>query len=419
MAQFLKVKTSEEVLEILRGLEPLPAERVGISSAYGRILAEEIRAPEPVPPFDRAVMDGYAVRARDTFGASETLPALLELSGEISMGMAASLKVEPGKAVAIPTGGMLPEGADAVSMVEYSYPLDEKTIEITKPVAPWDHVLRRGEDIEEGMVLFHAGRHLRSQDIGVLAALGIHSVSVYARPRVAIFSTGDEIVPVETAHLPLGKIRDINSFTLAGQVMEAGGIVGERGLVADNLGTLVEACRSALENHDVLILSGGSSVGVRDFTLKVLDALPNAELLVHGIAIRPGKPTILARIGKKVFWGLPGQPMSAMMICRAFVMPSLLYLQGISGGTGMDGFPGNSCNAILGNQLPSVHGRTDYIPVTLAEEGGRLIATPIFGKSAMISSLSQADGYVIVPEHVEGLDRGTAVRVHLFRAIAG
>jgi molybdopterin molybdotransferase len=414
MTRFLKVKTAEEVLEIVATFQPLDAESVELGQALGRVPAESVSAREPVPHFPRATMDGYAVAARDTFGASESLPAILEIGGEVRMGREFTGKALPGHAIAIPTGGMLPAGSDAVVMVEYSHTLDERTIEITKPVAPGDNVLGIGEDIKAGDELSPVGRRLRPQDIGAMAALGIAEVSVYRRPKVAILSTGDEIVPVETARLQPGKVRDINIFTVAAQVMEAGGLVGLTQIIPDNMEDLVAACRGAFIDHDVVLLSGGSSVGARDFTVGILGKFEDAELLVHGVAIRPGKPTILARIGKKIFWGLPGQPVSAMMICRAFVQPSLALLQGVKQ-QGAIGAGGVAHSAILKRRLPSVHGRTDYVPLTLSIENGILSADPIFGKSAMISTISRSDGYVVIPEHDEGLERGTEVTVHMFQ----
>jgi molybdopterin molybdotransferase len=413
MMRFLKVKTVEEVLEILTGLEPLPSETVALGSVCGRVLAAEILAPEPVPHFDRSVMDGYAVRAKDTFGASETLPALLDIGGEVTMGEKVSRQMEPGTAVAIPTGGMLPADADAVVMVEYTQPLDGRTIEVTKAVAPGENVLKRGEDIAVGELLLPRGWRLRPQDLGMLAALGIGGVEVCRRPRVAVLSTGDEIVPVSTSVLTPGKVRDINSFTLAAQIEEGGGTVSYRAVVEDRLEVLVNICREAFQDHDVVVLSGGSSVGMRDFTLRILEAFAEAELLVHGVAIRPGKPTILARMGKKLFWGLPGHPVSAVMVCRALVLPSLAVLQGMSG-IDLTREPGHALYGTLTSQLPSVHGRTDYFPVALSREEEELLVKPIFGKSAMISVLGRADGYVVVPAHVEGLDQGSRVRVCLF-----
>lgn len=414
MPLFLKVKTAEEVFEILREIKPLDIETLPLEKARGRSLAAPVFAPEPVPHFARATMDGYAVRARDTFGASESLPAFLETAESVSMGDHVSWRLEGGKAIAIPTGGMLPEGADAVVMVEYTIPLDDRTIEVTRPVAPGDNVLREGEDIPLGEELFRAGWPLRPQDMGVLAALGIKDVSVIRRPKVAVLSTGDEIVPVSTQSVPPGKIRDINTYSLAAQMEETGAEIGQTRWVQDDLGALIEACREALATHDVLVLSGGSSVGVRDFTVRILDAFPEAELLVHGVAIRPGKPTILARIGKKLFWGLPGQPVSAMMICKIFVLPSLLYLQGYCPDLPSTLQVENACRAVLNRQVPSVHGRTDYVPVVLSRGAEGIQATPVFGKSAMISILARSDGYIIIPEHVEGLDQGTEVTVHFF-----
>jgi molybdopterin molybdotransferase len=413
MSKFLKVKTADEVLEILSGFGTLPVEDIPLLQACGRVLSVPFVSPEPVPHFPRATMDGYAVKAKDTFGASESLPAFLETTGDIEMGQAVDATLQSGCAISIPTGGMLPRGANAVVMVEYTVPLDNNSIEVSKPVAPGENVLMEGEDIAAGVPLFPSGWELRPQDIGVLAALGTTTVSVHRRPRVAILSTGDEIVPASTGALPLGKIRDINTFTLAAQVAEAGAIVGMTETVEDRLEALVDAVRRSLIDHDVILLSGGSSVGVRDYTIRVLEHFDQSELLVHGVAIRPGKPTILGRIGQKVFWGMPGQPVSALMICKAFVAPSLLHLQGLKGGEGTI-FVGSTCEAVLARQLPSVHGRTDYLPVALEKKGDRMQAEPIFGKSAMINVLSRADGYVIIPTHVEGLDKGTAVTVHLF-----
>lgn len=413
MTQFLKVRTVDEVLELLGRLEPLPEETLELGSACGRMLAAALRAPEAVPHFDRAVMDGYAVRARSTFGASETLPALLEITGEVTMGTATSLTVEPGQAVAIPTGGMLPAGADAVVMVEYTQLLDAQTLEVTRAVAPGENVLKRGEDIALGEELLPPGWRLRPQDVGMLAALGVDRVGVHRRPRVAVLSTGDEVVPASTALLPPGKIRDVNHYSLAAEIQEMGAVVGFQAVVEDRLEALVATCREAFADHDVVMLSGGSSVGMRDFTVRILDGFEEAELLVHGVAIRPGKPTILARVGKKVFWGLPGQPVSALMVCRALVLPSLAVLQGMTA-TGTSLAEGNSRHGLLTTRLPSVHGRTDYVPVTLLRDGEALLVKPLFGKSAMISVLGRADGYVIVPAHVEGLDAGSRVEAHLF-----
>lgn len=417
MSLFLKVKTAEEVLEILHQLEPLESESVKLEEACGRVLSAPVLAGEPVPHFPRAVMDGYAVRAQDTFGASESLPAFLEVAGEVHIGHAPEVVVERGKAAAIPTGGMLPAGADAVVMVEHTTPFDKGSIEVTRPVAPGGHIIGPGDDVRLGEELYPSGWRLRPQDVGVLAALGMNCVPVHRRPRVSVISTGDEVVPVSTEFLPPGKIRDINMVTLAAQIRPAGAQIGRTRLVTDDLEALVAECRASLMDHDVLMLSGGSSVGVRDFTLRVLEAFPGAELLVHGVAIRPGKPTILAKIGRKIFWGLPGHPVSALMICRSFVVTSIERLQGWAGER--RDHSGASRGAVLTRQLPSVHGRADYVPVVLSRSGESLRAAPVFGNSAMISTLGRADGYVVVPEHMEGFERGREVTVHLFSPSSG
>jgi molybdopterin molybdotransferase len=411
MTRFLKVISASEVLQILERFPPLETEMVPLEAATGRVLAARISAREDIPAFARATMDGFAVRAQDTFGASEIIPALVEVAGKVNMGEAATQELTAGKAIAIPTGGMLPPGSDAVVMVEHTQPLDEHTIEVTRPVAPGDNVLRVGEDIRVDEEVVHPGQRLRPQDVGVLAALGITLVEVHRQPRVAVISTGDEIVPVATAALPLGKTRDINSYALAAQLHQVGAVVTLYGIVEDDLARLTTICRQTLDNHDVVLLSGGSSIGVRDYTIQVLESLPDADILFHGIAIRPGKPTILARVGSKVFWGLPGQPVSALTIFSAFVKPLLAKLQGQQQWSLLTDA---ARSATLNRRLPSVHGRSDYAPVVLDERGGRLYATPLFGKSAMISILARADGYIRVPEHAEGLDQGTEVTVHLF-----
>lgn len=411
MTKFLKVITTSEVLSILEQFPPLPTETVLLENATGRVPAQAVHATENIPAFLRATMDGFAVQARDTFGASETIPAFLEVCGKVEMGEAATQQLTPGKAIAIPTGGMLPPGADAVVMVEHTQPLDDRTIEVIRPAAPGDNVLQVGEDLRFGQEILPGGRRLRPQDVGVLAALGIASLEVYRRPRVAVLSTGDEIVATNTTPLPLGKVRDINSYALVGQLLQAGVQATLGGIVTDDLEQLTTTCREALADHDMVLLSGGSSVGARDYTIQVLESIANAEILFHGIAIRPGKPTILARVGSKIFWGLPGQPVSALTIFTAFVKPLLAKLEGERAKTVLQDA---TRIATLSTRLPSVHGRSDYASVMLEERNGRLWATPLFGKSAMISVLVRADGYVKIPEHVEGLDQGAEVTVYLF-----
>ncbi len=413
MPEFLRVKTVQEVLSIIDEFKPLGIESVPVQWAYGRVTALPVFSPEPVPHFPRATMDGFAVKSRDTFGASESLPALLEIDGEILMGERPPHPLQPGKAIGIPTGGMIPEGADAVVMVEYTHPLDEKTLEVTRPVAPGENILKVGEDIAREQCLFEPGWLLRPQDVACLASVGIQEIPLFAKPRVAVVSTGDEILPITEAKLPPGKVRDMNTYSLSGLVREAGATLGSSLVLKDDLAKMVETCRGLVEEHDMVLFSGGSSVGARDYTLTILEHFPDVELLVSGVAVRPGKPTILARLGEKIFWGLPGQPFSAMMICRLLVMPMLRILQGRKRRPSR--FEASTTiTARLSRQLPSVHGRTDCIPVVLVQGEEGLTAEPVFGRSAMISVLVKADGYVVISEHDEGLDRGATVEVHLF-----
>jgi len=407
--EFLKVRPVKDVQDFIAALEPLGTEVISLENAHGRVVAETVIARDPVPHFRRATMDGYAVRSRDVFGASESLPAFLSIVGSVEMGKPSACTVGTNEACAIPTGGALPDGADAVVMVEHTERLDETTIEVYKPVAPGENVLGVGDDIPEGEQILQPGRALKPQDLGVLAAVGVTEVEVYKRPKVAIISTGDEIVPSKTpSPLPPGLIRDINTHVLASMVSEAGAVVGRKELIKDDPDALIDISRKCLEDHDVVLLSGGSSVGSRDYTLDVLEQLPDAEVLVHGVAMRPGKPTILGRSGKRYVWGLPGQPSSASMVMVAMVCPFLRALQGER-----PTFP-YAAGTIIGRlckPIPSVHGREDYIPVRVLDEDQ---VEPIFGKSGMIKTLAMADGYIIVPEHAEGMDTGEEVKVYLF-----
>ncbi|MCX7822241.1 MAG: molybdopterin-binding protein [Syntrophobacterales bacterium] len=409
--EFLKVLSISEVINLIGSFPKLDIEVVPIEEALGRVLAENIYAPEPVPHFRRATMDGYAVRARDTFGASESMPALLEIVGSVEMGKAPTCVIGPNQAASIPTGGAVPDGADAVVMVEYTTLIDESTIEVYRPVAPGDHIMAPGEDISEGSLLFEAGRILKPQDIGTLAGLGITEVRVHRKPRVGIISTGDEIVDHATkGPLPVGSVRNVNSFFIAGLCQEVGAQVGMGTLISDNKEILHEACINSAKYNDVVILSGGSSVGIRDFTLRVFQELPESRILFHGVAIKPGKPTILATNNKTYFWGLPGQPTSALIVMFALVCPFLLAIQGVN-----PSFPFSKAviEANLASRVPSVHGREDYVPVKLVKQGDKWVARPIFGKSGMISLLTKADGFITIPEHTEGFEEGSIVIVNL------
>jgi len=412
---FFKVKTSEEVLEILKGFSPVGEETIFIGEALNRVLSMEIVSREDLPYFHRSSMDGYAVRAKDTFGASETLPAFLELDGEVIMGRAPSGAVSPGKAIRISTGGMMPDGADAVIMLEYCHSLDDKTIEVTRVVSPLENVISPGDDFKKGTLIFGKGCVLRPQDLGLLAGLGIENITVFKRPKVAIISTGDEIVPI--SQMPeSGQVRDINSYTLSAFCSQLGAVPVNMGLCRDNFSELGEMVAGGLEISDTLWISGGSSVGARDMTVKVLESFDDMELLAHGISISPGKPTIIARIGNKAVFGLPGHVASAMVIAEVFLNP---FLARLSGETVSSDDNHYYLKAKLERNVESASGRDDYIRVKLDKRDGRYFADPIFGKSGLISTLVEAHGLVKIDRNTEGFYKGQVVDVMLFKSFKG
>ncbi|WP_319588948.1 gephyrin-like molybdotransferase Glp [uncultured Desulfobulbus sp.] len=411
MNDFFKLISPSDFVALFTDFAPLESEMVAVGTARGRILAEELVSSEALPPFSRSTMDGYAVRAADTFGCSESETALLTVIGEIAMGASGqALSLRPGQAARIWTGGELPQKADAVVMVEYTQPFDEETVAIFRPVAPGENVIRSGEDYAPGTAILDRGSCLRPQDLGVLSGLGITSVPVYCRPRVAILSTGDELVPADQTPPP-GKIRDINSTTLAALVEETGGIALVHGICGDDFDRMLAVCTEALNDADVLLLSGGSSVGQRDFTQRVFAAMPGNQMLVHGVSVRPGKPTILARQGNKALFGLPGHVASALVVFHCFVRPLLRQYSGLGATLGL-----RTVKAITAQQIPSVIGREDYVRVRLTpqDNGAPPLATPVYGKSGLLNPLVRADGLLPIGRDVEGLDKGVMSPVLLF-----
>jgi molybdopterin molybdotransferase len=418
MSEFFTVLPPHEALvKLLAHLPtPLEAETIPINEALDRVTANSLHAPASVPAFPRSIMDGYAVRASDTFGASQTLPMYLTLIGEVPMGRAPDFDLRPGTCALVHTGGMLPGGADAVVMVELTQKSREDEVEVLKAVAPGENILRVGDDILEGAEMLPAGHVLRAQDLGGLAALGFTTVSVARRPRVALLATGDEIVPPEVEPAP-GQVRDVNTYAVAGQVQRAGGIpvrLTERGGIApDNYEDLLRMARAALDSADMLVLSAGSSVSVRDMTADVINALGAPGVLVHGVALKPGKPAILAVCGSanqrpKPVIGLPGNPVSAMVVADLFVVPAIYHLQGAKAP------PQRMVRARLTHNVPSQAGRLDYTPARLLTREGELQAEPIFGKSNQIFTLVFADGMIVTPADSNGLQAGEMVEVRLF-----
>jgi molybdopterin molybdotransferase len=410
MPEFFTVLPPDEALSKL--FAHLPAapqpETIPITDALDRVTFEAVRAPASLPAFPRSAMDGYAVRAQDTFGASQSLPAYLTVIGEAPMGRAPDFEIRPAQAALVHTGGMLPPGADAVVMIEVTQKTRGDEIEVLKPVAPGENVLKVGDDIAEGAELLSAGHWLRAQDLGGLAALGLTRVRVARRPRVALLATGDEVVPPEAEPGP-GQVRDVNSYSVAGQIARAGGVPLRRGIAPDNFEALKTMAASALAEADALVLSAGSSVSVRDMTADVVNGLGAPGLLVHGVALKPGKPVILAVADGKPVFGLPGNPVSAMVCADLFVVPTVYRLQGCDHPP-----PRQSVRARLTHNLPSQAGRVDYVPARLLMRAGELHAEPVFGKSNQIFTLVFADGMVVIPRDANGVSAGEMVEVRLF-----
>lgn len=409
MPELFQVVTVAEANARLRThIAPLPRrELIPLHEALDRVLAEELHSPVDLPAFPRSTVDGFAVRAADTYGASESLPAYLTLCGEAPMGRAPEFTVGPGQAALIHTGGMLPSGSDSVVMVENTQHLDATTIEVVRPVAVGENVIPVGEDVSRGDALFPRGHRLRPQDLGGLAGVGIVRVPVVARPRVAILASGDEVVPADADVAP-GQVRDINSYTIAALVRRAGGEPVLCGIAPDDPAILDRMARAALEDADLLVLSAGSSVSARDHTVGVIEALGAPGVLVHGVAIHPGKPTIIAVAGERPVFGLPGNPVSAIIAFGLFVAPALRRLQGAP-----EADP-PTVQAVLTLNIASKPGREDFVPVRLERRDGVLHADPVFGKSNLIYTLAHADGLVRVPLDLSGLYAGSPVEVTLF-----
>jgi len=407
MKEFFKVETIDQVLEYRTQFAPMGTEMVSLADSMGRILAEDIHADIDLPDFTRSIMDGFAVRAASTFGASEGNPAYLAVKGTVAMGESAKLSVGSGEAVKISTGGMLPSGADSVVMVEHTGAIDDTTIEVYRSVAPGHNIVAVGEDIRKGEVILAAGGNIRPQEAGLLAALGRQEAVVYRRPTVGIVSTGDEIVPVGEVPGP-SQIRDVNTYTLTGQIRELGATAVPFGIVGDDYEALRTTCTRALEQCDLVLVSGGSSVGARDFTIDVISAMEDSSVLFHGITISPGKPTILARIRGKQFWGLPGHVVSAMVVFSRIVKPFIEQVGGMK-----EVRKEISLTARLSRNVASAQGRVDFVRARFFQKDGIRWAEPILGKSGLISTMVKADGLIEIGMNTEGLDRGAEVEVIL------
>ena len=412
MAQtFFKVLPPQEALRLLVQVDPVGKEHVATVTARGRVLCEDLRSGVDLPHFSRAAMDGYAVRSKDTFGASQGLPAYLKLVGVVEMGKEAIQPVQAGEAIRISTGGMMPPGSDAVVMVEYTNEVEGGLVEVQRGVSPAQNVIQVGDDIKKGETVFQCGRRLKAHDIGALTGIGMSSVPVFKRPRVALISTGDEIVDADVTPLP-GQVRNINQHSLAGLIAECGAELKDLGVTPDDRQRLKTALTQALDWADLVLLSGGSSMGAKDIALETILSFPDSEFIFHGISVAPGKPTIFAKAAGKPIMGLPGYPVSALVIFDLFAAPLIRRLGGEVIAT--HARLARTAKAILKTNIASQVGREDYIRVALEQESQGLLATPLPNKSGAIFTLVKADGMVRVDLNQDGLEAGEEVEVILF-----
>ena len=395
----------EKLCEKVKHL-PLKTEFVPLEKAHNRILAENIFAPNDIPGFRRATVDGYAVLAADTTGAGESIPVFLKHAGAVHMGKSADFSIRAGDCADVPTGGMLPDGADAVVMLEFCESAG-KNIAVCEAVAPGAGVAEIGEDMQSGELLLTKGRRIRPQEIGLMAAAGITNINVFSPLRLTLISTGDELIPVEQNPAP-GKIRDINTHALKALALKRGYSIVSAQLIPDNKEHLEKAIKEALVFSDVVAISGGSSQGEKDHTASVINQIAKPGVFTHGLALKPGKPTILGwdEESLTLFAGLPGHPVSAMVVFELIL--GWLYDKHFNLA------PPLPVPATISSNLPGAPGRTVCQPVILTLEGFTYYAEPVFGKSGMITTLSNANGYIIIDLNKEGLKKGEPVLVHLF-----
>jgi len=406
----LHVKTPEETLEIIIsnfGHLEMDGESVPLRLSLGRVLYEDIIADEAVPDFNRSTVDGYALMSSDTFGCSDSLPALLRRAGEVKMGSVPETDVRRGECVYVQTGGEIPAGADAVVMIEYTEDYGDGMVGILRPCSPGENIIFIGDDVTPGRKLYHKGHLIKPHDIGALSALGESVVKVCKRPIAGIISTGNELIPFDERPAG-GQIRDVNSNMLEAAAIAAGCEPLLMGIIPDEESALIAALKEA-DECDLILISGGSSAGNKDVTLRVIEKLGRS--LIHGIAMKPGKPTIVGEIeakssGKPVF-GLPGHPVAAYFIFEVFVYPLICRWFGTSPER-------RTLEASLDSQIPSNHGRAEFIAVKLEQGEEGLVAIPVIGKSGLITQMSGSDGYIAIPRDCEGLKQGSKVTVNLY-----
>lgn len=405
--QYVLPKQALELIFNHIKFKSLAPETIPIEEAYGRVTAEDIAAPEDLPGFIRSTVDGYAVRASDTFGAKESSPVYLNVIEDIPMGAVPKFSLSQGQASQVATGGMLPEGADAVVMIEHVNQISDNLIEVTKAVSPWENVILKDEDAKVGEIVIKDGSRLKPQDIGALAGLGISHVKVIKRPIVSIILTGDEIVP-HTERVNPGEVRDVNSFTLAGLSIHYGAVPVKIGIIKDDYQAIKDAVNRAFELSDIVLITGGTSAGVKDMTARVINELGSPGVLFHGASIKPGKPIIGGVSKEKPIFGLPGHPVAVYVCFELFVAPVIEWMLGLR-----ERKFKKIVKAKIGRNLHSQAGREDFIRVSLEERNGELWAMPLLSKSGLIMSLVKADGIVHIPADLLGYSEGDEVFVEI------
>jgi molybdopterin molybdotransferase len=394
----------------IRTVKPREAQRK-IEDALGMVSACDIISMEDLPSFTRSTVDGYAVRAEETFGASEAMPAYLNLFQEILMSQKADFLLPEDSASKIPTGGMLPENADAVVMFEHVQVIDKQMIEVLKPVAPSENVIQVGEDVKRGDIVIRQGQRLRPQDIGACAGIGVTGLAVYERPLVSIISTGDEIVPADVSP-ETGKVRDINSYVISGMVLESGGIPLKKGIFRDEYENLRNTIEAAMSDSEAIVISGGTSVGTKDMVARIINDIGSPGVLFHGVSLKPGKPMIGGVISGIPVFGLPGHPAAVSICFELFIRPVLHILSGLK--ERWPQYSSRTVRAQLSKNISSSQGREEHVRVMLEEREGALWAVPVLGKSGLITTLVRADGTIMIPLHTNGIEAGETVEVRLF-----
>ncbi len=410
---FLTLTDADEFRRIIFAApDTVEGEPIATSDALGRIPVSDIRSPIDLPEFRRSTVDGFAAKSSDTHGASDSIPVYLDLVDDIPIGTSPARPIVAGQAARVVTGGMIPEGADAIVMLEYTQVAHETTLEVRRPAAHLENVAQIGEDIARNALVVPATIPLRPFDIGALMGVGITQITVFKKPRVTVFSTGNEVVsPTEIP--PLGKVRDINTYAVAAGVAQAGGRPIVLPPVGDDLDLLKKTIGNSVRTSDMIILSGGSSVGNMDFTVAAINETGSPGVIVHGLAVKPGKPTIYGVVDDVPVFGLPGHPAGAMVVFLLFVAP---LIRKIGGGGELDPF-GRTMTAQITRSIHGSPGRHVYVPVVIEPTDGDGLpkAAPLLGKSGAISILTKSNGIVAIPPMKEGLRAGEHVEVYLYR----